>query len=56
MQKSPEQEFICKVIRTNIHTFVHCKMRMTLCTLQVNYMKEGGDLQTEENTLYTFVH
>ena len=23
-----------------------------MCTLRANYVKEGGDLQTEENTLY----
>ena len=55
MQKYPEQAFLCKVIH-NIHTFVHYKMRITVYTLRVNYVKEGGDLQTEENTLYTFVH
>ena len=54
MQKYPEQAFICKIIH-NIHTFVHCKMHITMCTLRANYVKEGGDLQTEENTLYTFV-
>ena len=42
MQKYSEQGFVCKVIH-NIHTFVHCKMRITMCTLQANYVK-GGDL------------
>ena len=54
MQKYPEQAFVCKVIH-NMGTFVHCKMHITMCTLRANYVKEGGDLQTEENTLHTFV-
>ena len=29
-------------------------MRITVCTLRVNYVKEGGDLQTEENTLASY--
>ena len=49
MQKYPEQAFICKIIQ-NIHTFVHCKMHIIMCTLRANYVKESGDLQTEENT------
>ena len=36
-------------------TFVHCKMHITMCTLRANYVKEGGNVQTEENTLYIFV-
>ena len=28
-----------------MHTFVHCKMHVTMCTLRANYVKEGGDLQ-----------
>ena len=47
MQKYPEQAFICKIIH-NIHTFVHCKMHITMCALRTNYVKEGGDLLTEE--------
>ena len=38
MQKYPEQAFVCKVI-CNIHTFVPCKMHITMCTLQANYVK-----------------
>ena len=54
MQKYPEQAVICKIIH-NMDTFVHCKVHITMCTLRANYVKEGGDLQNEESTLYTFV-
>ena len=55
MQQYPEQAVICKIIR-NIDTFVHCKVHVTMPTLRTKYVKEGGGLQTKENTLYIFVH
>ena len=30
-------------------------MHITMCTLRPNYVREGGDLQTEENALYSYV-
>ena len=52
MQQYPEQAFICKIIH-KIDTFAHCKVHITMRALRVKYVREGGGLQTEGNTLYT---